>query len=108
MEITALSAAMAPVLDTVKTAPSELVTERFAQLMAAPEAGAQRQPMRGVQRHSFGTAQVDLREAVVHMRPSRSRLRAAGRAMRRFGKIFTIRPRRARNGKLRTIGLTRS
>ncbi|WP_241050096.1 type III secretion system inner rod subunit SctI [Achromobacter xylosoxidans] len=40
MEITALSTAMAPVLDTVKTTPSELVTERFAQLMAAPEAGA--------------------------------------------------------------------
>lgn len=44
MEITALSAALAPVLDTVKAAPaatpSELATERFTQLMAAPEAGA--------------------------------------------------------------------
>ncbi|MGE8658753.1 MAG: type III secretion system inner rod subunit SctI [Achromobacter sp.] len=40
MEITALSAAMAPVLETVKTTPSELATERFAQLMAAPDASA--------------------------------------------------------------------
>lgn len=40
MEITALSAALAPVLETAKAAPSELVTERFAQLMAAPQADA--------------------------------------------------------------------
>ncbi|WP_025137547.1 type III secretion system inner rod subunit SctI [Achromobacter sp. DH1f] len=44
MEITALAAALSPALESVKAAPaatpSERVTERFNQLMAAPEAGA--------------------------------------------------------------------